>query len=68
MKSSTLERELGELLGDEAEAQAEDPGTTQLKQSTNSYTSELTKLGSIQLEKFKKIDEEVKFLRSRLNN
>lgn len=38
-----------------------------MKQSNNSYTSELTKLGSVQLEKFKKIDEEVKFIRLRMN-
>jgi hypothetical protein len=64
MKSSTLERELGELLEDEQDEQQE---ATQLKQSTNSYCSEITKLGSIQLEKFRRLDEEVKFIRSRLN-
>lgn len=64
MKSSTLERELGELLGDEEQ---EEQTPVQLKQSNNSYTSELTKLGSVQLEKLKKIDEEVKFIRLRMN-
>lgn len=41
MKSSTLERELGELLGDDEEEMPaeEEQNATQLKQSTNSYCS-----------------------------
>ncbi len=46
MKSSTLERELGELLEDAEESTEQ---ATQLKQSTNSYCSDVTKLGSMQL-------------------
>lgn len=38
MRSSTLERELGELLGDEEDQVAEQTAT-QLKQSNKSYTS-----------------------------
>lgn len=47
--------------------QVEEQNAMQLKQSTNSHFSEVTKLGSIQLEKMKRIDEEVKFIRFRLN-
>ena len=53
MKSSTLERELGELLDDAEETKQ----ATELKQSTCSYFSDMAKLGSMQLEKMKRIGE-----------
>lgn len=55
------------MLDDEDDGLGEEQNATQLKQSTNSHCSEITKLGSIQLEKIKRIDEEVKFIRSRMH-
>ena len=56
---------MGELLDDEVEtAEVEVPPSVLLKESTSSFS----KIGSVQLEKIKKIDQEIKFIRERLNN
>ena len=53
------------MLEDEVEAaEAEVPPSVMLKESTSSFS----KIGSVQLEKIKKIDQEIKFIRERLNN
>lgn len=66
MRDSTLERELEDLLGDDDDDEDQhEPSLTQtkLKASTNS----ISRVGSIQLEKINRINEELKCIREKIN-
>lgn len=73
-KSSFIERENSQLICENFETEemrvsnARDSmiKAAPLKNSINSYRSELSKISSMQLEKMRKIDQEIKFIRERL--